>query len=63
MLLLCYIMLSILEPSLYFSVLHDYVTCDYDIYDHPMTGIIHLLYFITYVTVIYDITLHSFIQV
>ena len=37
LLLLCYIILFISEPSITFSVLHDHVTCDYDIYNHLMT--------------------------
>ena len=39
MLLSCYIMLFISESSTSFFVSHNYVTCDCDIYDHPVTDI------------------------
>ena len=63
MLLLCYITLSIPESSIFFFVLHNHVTYDYDIYDYPMTSVILPLYFMTCMTIIYDITLHFFIYV
>ena len=50
--------LSILKPFIFFSISHDYVTCNYGLYDHLVTGIISLLCFVTYITVMCDITLH-----
>ena len=55
MLLLYYIILSILESSMSFSVLHDHVTCDCDLCDNLVTSITHLSYFVIYMTVIYNI--------
>ena len=40
-LLLYYIILFIPEPFILFSVLCDYVTCDSDICDNHVTGIMH----------------------
>ena len=37
--MLYYIILSILEFSISFSASHNYVTCDNDICDHPVTRI------------------------
>jgi len=59
MLLLCYIILFILEPSMLFSVWHNYVTCDYNIYDYPITGIMPPLWFVTCVTIICNLILYS----
>jgi len=33
------------------------MTCDYDICDNSVIGVISLLYLVTYITIIYDITL------
>ena len=43
--------LFILESSMFFFILHDIVTCDCDICDHPITGVMHPSYFITCVTI------------
>ena len=50
--------LSVLEPSISFSVICDCMICDCDICDHPMINIIFLSCFVTCMIVIYDITSH-----
>ena len=59
MLLLYYIMLFVLEPSIFFSVLHDYVIYNYNIYDYSVIGVMPPLWFVTCVTIIYDVILYS----
>ena len=51
--------LPIPEPFISFSVSHDHVTYDCGLYDHLITGVISLSCFVTYITVIYNIILHS----
>ena len=51
MLLLYYMILSVLEPSIFFSMLHDCVTV-------TMADITSLLYFMTYITITHNITLY-----
>jgi len=41
-----------------FYVSHDHVICDCDICDHPVTGVMYLSYFVTYVIIIHDIILY-----
>ena len=54
--LLPYYMISfILKHFMTFSMLHDCVICDYDIYNHPITDIISLLYFVICVTIIHNV--------
>ena len=43
--------LSVLEPSIFFSMLHDCVTV-------TMADITSLLYFMTYITITHNITLY-----
>ena len=47
------------ESSISFSVSCDCVTCDCDLYDHSVTDVIPLSYFMTYMTIIHDIISHS----
>ena len=59
MLLLYYIILPIPESSMSFSILHNHVACDCDWCDNFVTDITHLSYFVTYITVIYNIISYS----
>jgi len=57
-LLLYYTILFIQEPFTIFSILYDYVICNCDICDHTVTDITSLLWYLTIVTIIYDIILN-----
>jgi len=50
--LLYYKMLFVLKPLITYSVSCDCVTCNNKIYDHSITGITPLLYFMTYMIII-----------
>ena len=52
-------MLLILEPFVSFSILCNYVICNCDLYDYSITDVISLLCFVTYVTVIHNVTSYS----
>ena len=58
MVLLYYIILSILEPFIFFSILYDCMTCDCNICDHPVMGIMHKSCSMTCVTITHDIIWH-----
>ena len=58
MLLLYCMILSILESFITFFVLYNHITCNCDICDHTVIGVIILSYFITCVTITYNVTSH-----
>ena len=61
MLLSYYIILPILEPFMFFSISYDHIACNFNLCDYLVIDV--LLCFVTYVTIIYNITSHLFAQV